>query len=156
MPTGKANLEPEMQLEVVGERSLESWRAFLSAHARVLRSLETELGVEQQLPLADFDVLSRLSEAPGGALRMHDLADSVLLSRSGLTRLVDRLVRDGSVSREPSPGDLRGKLAVLTPAGLRRLRRATPVHLRGVSQHFLSRLTALELSTLRGLMDRLG
>jgi DNA-binding MarR family transcriptional regulator len=98
----------------------------------------------------------QLSEAPGLSLRMHDLAASVLLSRSGLTRLVDRLVRDGYVAREPYPDDHRGKLAVLTAKGQRQLLSATPVHLRGVRQHVTSRLSLAELDVLRGLMDRLG
>jgi DNA-binding MarR family transcriptional regulator len=139
-----------------GEPSSAAWRAFLSAHARVIRILEVELAVEQQLALADYDVMLQLSEAPGLALRMHDLAASVLLSRSGLTRLVDRLVRDGYVAREPYPDDHRGKLAVLTAKGQRQLLSATPVHLRGVRQHVTSRLSAAELDVLRRLMDRLG
>jgi DNA-binding MarR family transcriptional regulator len=121
-----------------------------------MRILEVELAVERQLALADYDVLLQLSEAPELSLRMHDLAASVLLSRSGLTRLVDRLVRDGYVARRPYPDDHRGKLAVLTPAGLHQLRRAMPIHLRGVRQHVTSRLSVLELDTLQGLMDRLG
>jgi DNA-binding MarR family transcriptional regulator len=112
--------------------------------------------LERQLALADYDVLLQLSEAPDRSLRMYDLAESVLLSRSGLTRLVDRLVRDGYVARRPYPDDHRGKLAVLTPAGLNQLRQATPIHLRGVRQHVTSRLSAEELDTLRELMDRLG
>ena len=107
--------------------------------------------MERQLALADYDVLLQLSEAPDRSLRMYDLAESVLLSRSGLTRLVD-----GYVARRPYPDDHRGKLAVLTPAGLNQLRHATPVHLRGVRQHVTSRLSAEELDTLRELMDRLG
>jgi DNA-binding MarR family transcriptional regulator len=135
---------------------LDAWRAFLSAHARVIHLLEVELAVERQLALADYDVLLQLSEAPDFSLRMHDLAASVLLSRSGLTRLVDRLVRDGYVARHPFPDDLRGKLAVLTAAGLVRLDEATPVHLRGVRDHVTSRLTDPELLVLKDLMNRLG
>jgi DNA-binding MarR family transcriptional regulator len=155
MPLG-STIPLGRQPDQVGEPSLEAWRAFLSAHARVLRVLEAELLAERQLALADFDVLCRLAEAPDRSLRMHDLADSVLLSRSGVTRLVDRLVRLGYVARVPCPGDLRGKLAVLTPAGLQRTRRAGPVHLRGVREQFIDRFSAEELQALTGLMNRLG
>lgn len=155
MPSGSVIL-PGQPLDDVGEPSLAPWRSFLSAHARLIGLLEVELADERQLALADYDVLLQLAEAPQRSLRMHDLAASVLLSRSGLTRLIDRLVRDGYVARKPYPGDHRGKLAVLTPVGLLRLRRASPVHLRGVSEHFTSRLSALELLQLEALMDRLG
>jgi DNA-binding MarR family transcriptional regulator len=121
-----------------------------------MRTLEAELQAEQHLSLADYDVLVQLAEAPEQSLRMHELADSVLLSRSGLTRMVDRLVRGGYVARVPCPNDQRGRLAVLTPAGLDRLRRAAPTHLRGVREHFTGRLSAAELETLGRLMDRLG
>ncbi len=133
-----------------------AWRAFLRAHARVLRAMESELQAEQDLALADYDVLVQLAEAPAQSLRMHELADSVLLSRSGLTRLVDRLVREGYVAREPCPDDHRGRLAVLTPAGLARLRSAAPTHLRGVRDHVTGRLSSTELEEMRQLMDRLG
>lgn len=142
--------------ELPSEQALVAWRAFLRAHAQVLRSLEAELQAREQLALADYDVLVTLSEAPGQAMRMRELADSVLLSRSGVTRLVDRLVRNGYVAREASPDDLRGRMAVLTPAGLDRLRRGAPTHLRGVRTHFTDHLSAAELETLRELMDRLG
>ena len=137
-------------------QALQAWRAFLRAHARVIRTLEAELQDEQQLALADYDVLVQLSEAPSQRLRMRQLADSVLLSRSGLTRLVDRLVREGYLAREPCVDDHRGTMAVLTPAGLDRLRRAAPTHVRGVQQHVTGRLSPAELDQLVELMDRLA
>ena len=85
------------------------------------------------MPLAWYDVLLTLAQAPERRLRMAQLADRVLLSRSGLTRLVDRLEREGLVRREPSPDDARGTYTVLTAAGLRRLRGAVPLHLAGVA-----------------------
>ena len=121
-----------------------------------MRVLEAELQSEQQLALADYDVLVQLSEAPPDGLRMSELADSVLLSRSGLTRLVDRLVQAGYVDRRPCPDDARGRMAVLTAAGLARLREAAPTHLRGVRAHVISRLSPEELALLGKLMDRLG
>ncbi|HEY0869861.1 MAG TPA: MarR family transcriptional regulator, partial [Acidothermaceae bacterium] len=97
------------------------WRAFLRAHAQLIRTLESELGAAREIPLASYDVLVQLAEAPAHRLRMTELADRVLLSRSGLTRLIDRLERDGLVRREAVPDDARGMYAVLTAAGTDRL-----------------------------------
>src|SRR5688500_20210971 len=110
-----------------------AWRGFLRAHATVVRALEADLQAEHDLPLASYDVLVQLSEAPERRLRMTELADRVLLSRSGLTRLADRLERDGLLVRQACPSDARGTLAVLTEAGLDRLRAAWPTPLRGVA-----------------------
>jgi DNA-binding MarR family transcriptional regulator len=134
---------------------LAAWRTFLRAHAQVVRSLEQDLIAEHDLALASYDVLVQLSEAAGRRLRMTELADRVLLSRSGLTRLVDRLVREGLVAREACPEDARGMLAVLTEAGLERLRQAWPTHVRGVAERVTGRLSADELSTLGALLGRL-
>ena len=131
-----------------------AWRSFLRAHATLVRRLEGELVAEHDLPLPSYDVLVQLSEAPGRRLRMTELADRVLLSRSGLTRLVDRLVRDGLVERQACPDDARGTLAVLTDAGLDRLRTAWPTHLRGVAAH-LGRLSPAEVEQLTLLMAKL-
>ena len=135
---------------------LAAWRSFLRAHATITRRLEAELVAEHDLPLASYDVLVQLSEAPGSRLRMTELADRVLLSRSGLTRLVDRLERDGLVRREACPDDARGTLAVLTDGGLARLRAAWPTHLRGVCEHVTGKLSADELATLDALLSRLA
>ncbi len=89
---------------------MRAWRTFLVAHSRVTRQLGIELESEQQLPLASYDVLVQLAEAPGRALRMSELADSVLLSRSGVTRLVDRLERERLVQRRAVASDARGTL----------------------------------------------
>lgn len=132
-----------------------AWRSFLDTHARITRQLEAELMSEEDLPLASYDVLVQLAEAPERRLRMTDLAGAVLLSRSGLTRLVDRLTRDGLVARQACEDDARGTYAVLTPAGLARLRKASKVHLRGVEEHMTGRLTEAELVTLSSLLDRL-
>src|ERR1700712_2774029 len=150
MPPGAAL--PISDVGAPSEQAMFAWKSFLRAHARVMRSLEAELQSEKELALADYDVLVQLAEAPGQSLRMRELADSVLLSRSGVTRLVDRLVRDGYVSRAPTPDDLRGRLAVLTPAGLDRLRRAAPTHLRGIRTHVTERLSAPDAEGLNHLM----
>ncbi len=136
-------------------RALASWRVFLRAHAVITRKLEAELLGEQDLPLASYDVLVQLVDAPGRRLRMTELASAVLLSRSGLSRLVDRLQREGLVSREAATEDGRGMYAVLQPAGLERLRAAAPTHLRGVAEHMTGKFTDAELQTLRALLDRL-
>ena len=134
---------------------LTAWRTFLRAHATVVRRLEAELLNEHGLPLATYDVLVQLSEAPGRALRMTELADRVLLSRSGLTRLADRLERDGLLRRRACPSDARGTLAELTQAGLDRLREAWPTHARGVAEHFSDRFDDAELATLATLLGKL-
>ncbi len=137
------------------ERELGAWRSFLRAHAQITRKLEADLVAEHDLPLPSYDVLLQLAEAPGRRLRMTDLADRVLISRSGLTRLVDRLEREGLVERTACPNDARGTNAVLTEGGLQRLRIAAPTHLRGVSEHVTSRLSVPELDQLKELMLKL-
>lgn len=132
-----------------------AWRLFLKTHATINRRLESELMAEKDLALASYDVLVQLAEAPERRLRMTELAGAVLLSRSGLTRLVDRLVRDELVIREPCEDDARGTFAVLTTAGVARLREASKVHLRGVVRHMTSRLSEEELRQLAGLLERL-
>ncbi len=135
--------------------AIASWRVFLRAHAVVTRRLEAELLEEHDLPLGSYDVLVQLVDAPGRRLRMTELASAVLLSRSGVSRLVDRMQREGLVSREAATEDGRGMYAVLQPAGLARLRTAAPTHLRGVAEHMISKFTAQELDDLRALLDRL-
>ncbi len=117
---------------------LRAWVAFLQAHASVTRRLEAELQAERGLSLADYDALLQLALAGERQLRMGELAERVVLSRSGVSRLVDRLAADGLVERRSCPTDARGAWAQLTPAGLDRLREAAPTHLRGVDTHFLT------------------
>jgi len=120
---------------------LRAWIAFLQAHAAVTRRLEAELHAERGLSLADYDALVQLAIADDRRLRMSELADRVVLTRSGVSRLVDRLVAQGLVVRRACPTDARGAWAELTPDGLDRLRDAAPVHLRGVDTHFLAPLS---------------
>lgn len=133
---------------------LDAWAAFLRAHARVVRQLERELQSEQQLALTDYDVLVQLSSVEDRRLRMSELADRLLLSRSGVTRLVDRLVAEGLLERATCDDDRRGQWAQLTDAGYERLRRASPTHLRGVARHFVDRLTAEELGALERMLGK--
>ncbi len=137
------------------ELELGAWRTLLRAHDQVVRKLEAELVAEHDLPLPSYDVLLQLAESEGRRLRMTELADRVLLSRSGLTRLVDRLEREGLVERQSCPNDARGTHAVLTSAGLTRLRAAAPTHLRGIAEHVTSKLSAHEVATLTMLLSRL-
>ena len=130
-----------------------AWRALLRAHAQVVRRLERELQHEQGMALTDYVVLVQLARSDQRRLRMSELADRLLLSRSGVTRLVDRLVADGLVERVMCDDDRRGQWAALTDTGLRRLRDATPTHLRGVATHFLDRLSADELARLERMLD---
>jgi DNA-binding MarR family transcriptional regulator len=132
-----------------------AWRAFLEAHARVTDLLGRELRAEESLPLTWYDVLVQLQEAPGHRLRMQELADAVLLSKSGLTRLVDRMEREGLVQRSACPDDRRGILAELTDTGYETLRRTSSTHLRGVDEHFAARFTPAEAATLADLLGRL-
>ncbi len=134
---------------------LATWAAFLRAHAHVVGELERELQAEQRMALTDYDVLVQLAAADDRRLRMSDLADRLLLSRSGVTRLVDRLVAEGLVERVSCDTDRRGLWAALTDAGLERLRSAAPTHLRGVGAHFLDRLSPDDLAALRGILARL-
>src|SRR5437762_9733879 len=116
-----------------GKAQLAAWRAFLAAHARVTSVLEHELVAERGLPLAWYDVLVQLSEAPGGRLRMTDLAAAVLLSKSGLTRLVDRMAEARLVERAATDTHRRGRIVGLTEEGVDRLRARAPVPFRGIA-----------------------
>ncbi|MBB6344893.1 MarR family winged helix-turn-helix transcriptional regulator [Nonomuraea muscovyensis] len=124
------------------------WRTLQRVQVRVTRHLEAELLVAHDLPLASYDVLARLAEAPGRRLRMNDLAARVLLSRSGLTRLIDRLQREELVAREACASDARGLYAVLTDAGAERLAEAGPTYLKGIRTGFLDLLGPGELGRI--------
>jgi DNA-binding MarR family transcriptional regulator len=127
------------------EREMTAFHLLLRAHARIVRQLETDLVAEHDLSLPAYEVLAHLSEAPTGQLRMSELTEYAVLSPSGLTRLVDRLSRDGLVCRGRDPSDARVVLARITDEGMERLKAAYPTHLRGVREHYLSRLSADEL-----------
>ncbi len=124
---------------------MRAWQALLHAHHKIIRTLDRELQEEHNLALAEYDVLLRLARAPGRALRMSDLAERVLMSPSGLSRLVDRLEPRGLVRRETDRDDGRVALASLTEEGLRQVRNAARTHLRGIRAHFTSLLTEPQL-----------
>jgi DNA-binding MarR family transcriptional regulator len=138
------------------DERLAAWSTFLRAHARVTRELEHELEAEQDLSLADYDLLYQLAVAEGKRLRMSELADRLVLSRSGATRLVDRLEAAGLVDRQTCATDRRGYWAMVTEAGIGRLRAATPTHLRGVCAHFIDRIPADELEQLQRTLERIA
>jgi len=140
---------------LVMSHGLETWRTFLQAQATVVRRLEADLEADGQMSLADLDVLIQLAEADGHKLRMSELADTVLLSRSGMTRRVDRLEAAGLVQRHECAADRRGAYAGITEAGLERLRGSRPTHLRGIEEHFIERLSATDLAAIREALGRL-
>ncbi len=131
----------DQALRPLDEREMGAWRALIRGHNRVMRRLEAELEAEQGLSLPAYEVLVHLSEAPDERLRMSELAMNVVLSPSGLTRLVDKLAREGLVCRHRCEADARVVYAVLTPEGRARLDAAYPTHLRGVREHFFDHLS---------------
>ena len=139
--------------ELPGGRGLEAWDSFLRAHATLMRRLEVDLAQRTGLALADFDVLAQLARA-GGELRMTDLANRALVSRSGMTRRVARLVEEGLVRRANTDADARGVVVALTDTGLARLTETAPIHLRGISEHFLAHLDKQQLTALKTALDK--
>jgi DNA-binding MarR family transcriptional regulator len=139
--------------ELPGGRGLEAWTSLLRAHATLMRRLETDLERETGLALADFDVLAQLALA-GGELRMAELANRALISRSGMTRRVARLVDEGLVRRANANSDARGVVVVLTDAGIGRLTETAPVHARGVAKLFVAQLDDEELAVLQSALDK--
>jgi DNA-binding MarR family transcriptional regulator len=132
-----------------------AWGGFLRAHRALVAELDEELKREHDLPLTSYDVLVQLENAPDHQLRMSELAEAVLLSRSGLTRLVERLERKGLLERRECQDDARGAFAVLTDAGAESLREARRTHLAGVRELFLRRFDENELRRLDDAWRRL-
>lgn len=134
---------------------LAAWRSFLEAHAAVIRRLNDDLEQTSGFPLSWYDVLLQLSEA-GGVMRMHELADSLLISRSATTRFVDRLESRGFITRQVCDEDKRGMNVILSDAGRDTLRAAAPGHLASVEQLFTGLLTDDEASALEDVMTRIA
>jgi DNA-binding MarR family transcriptional regulator len=139
----------------LSEEELGAWRGFLRVHSALIHRLDSDLSELNHLPLRSYEVLLLLADAPGSRLRMSDLSRSVLLSPSGVTRLVDRLEGEGLVTREHCPEDGRGYNAVLSAAGAERLRQARATHLAGVRRLFLDKLDGGDLRRMAGYWDRL-
>lgn len=129
-----------------------AWHAFLRASILLMDRLDAELH-GHALSLADYEILVNLSSEPAGELRMTELAARTLVSRSGLTRRLDRLVESGSVERRNCPTDRRGVYAVLTDLGRRRLEKAAPTHVEGVRRHFISRLEGQDLNAFAASLN---
>jgi DNA-binding MarR family transcriptional regulator len=146
-----ATKQPLRELEPA---ELAAWRGMLRVHAALVKALDAELVQAHDLPLISYEVLITLDAAPGRRRRMAELADSVLLSRSGTTRLVDRLERDGLLARENCEDDGRGSFAVLTDRGAELLSHARATHLEGVRERFLRHFRDDELRTLAGAWER--
>jgi DNA-binding MarR family transcriptional regulator len=140
----------------LSEEEMDAWRGLLRAHSSLAKRLDSALEGTHGLPLRAYEVLHYLEETPQGKMRMCDLAERAQLSRSGLTRLVDRLERDGVLMRCSCEHDARGAYACLTDAGRVRLSSARGTHLGVVREHFLSRFSEHELSTLTEMWNRIA
>lgn len=133
---------------------LNAWRLFITTHARLIETIDNELIAAGCISLAWYDVLVELIEVPEHRLRMHELAERVVLSRSTLTRLVDRLETAGLLQRQRSTSDRRGAYAVLTEAGMEAMRAAWPIYSRGIATHFARHLSSTEAEVLSEQMMR--
>jgi DNA-binding MarR family transcriptional regulator len=141
--------------ERLDSEELAAWRGFLRVHSELTQRLDAELREAHDLPLTSYEVLLFLNDSSEGALRMSQLADSVLLSRSGLTRLVDRLQKRGLVARADAPDDGRGCLALITEDGRELFAAARRTHLAGVRRMFLEPLSAAQRHELAGAWNEL-
>jgi DNA-binding MarR family transcriptional regulator len=145
---------PRQDTLTLGE--IRAWRGLLRAHACLAKRLDAELEHDHGLPMSSYEVLGHLDEASGGRMRMCDLAEQAQLSRSGLTRLVDRLERDGLLERCSCQHDARGSYACLTHAGRERLEEARGTHLAVMREQFFSHFSEAELSTLADMWERIA
>jgi DNA-binding MarR family transcriptional regulator len=144
----------ETTVTLLDARELAAWRGFLRVHSGLVRELNAELEATRGLPLAHYEVLFHLEGAPGAKLKMSELAQSVLLSQSGVTRLVDRLVRLGLVVREGCSEDRRVMYARLTDEGRRAFCEARPTLIEGVRERFLAHFDDAELDVLADAWER--
>jgi DNA-binding MarR family transcriptional regulator len=142
--------------EDLGPAELAAWRGMLRAHASLLHDMDAELTAAHGLALRSYEVLLHLEAAPQRRLRMSDLSHSVLLSASGVSRLVDRLERDGLVHRERCSEDGRGYWTVLTTNGERKYREARATHLAGVRRLFLRHFAGADLTRLAEYWERVA
>lgn len=135
--------------------ALEAWRSYLQSHASILRVLDAELVAEHGMTTRDYEVLLYLAQAPDRKLPMSALAESTMLTRSGITRLVDGLVSAGLLERVACPSDARVSYAMLTETGYEKLRDAGCSHVNSIRKLFLEHFTAEEIETLASLLSRL-
>jgi len=146
---------PDVQARL-SETELRAWQALLHAHHDVTRRLDAELREEHGLSLGAYDVLLRLARAPGRALHMTELAKRVMLSPSGLTRLVDQLVDEGVAQRRRVDHDARLVMAGLTDRGRQVIRQAAKTHLRGIREHFTGRLSEAQLRNVASALEAIS
>jgi DNA-binding MarR family transcriptional regulator len=135
--------------------SLEAWRSYLQSQRSILRELDADLVAEHGLTARDYEVLLYLAQAPDSKLPMSALAESTMLTRSGVTRLIDGLVNAGLIERMSCPSDARVSYARLTDAGLAKLRDASRTHIAGIRRLFLEHFSADEIEHLAQLLGRL-
>lgn len=135
---------------------LAAWRGFLVAHARLVRALDQELAEAHGLPLSSYEVLLILAQEPDGRMRMTELGDRLLLTPSGISRLVDRLVAAGLVRRERCADDRRGLFACITETGRERWAEARGTHMRGIRERFLAHVPREEQRLLGEVWRRLA
>jgi DNA-binding MarR family transcriptional regulator len=147
---------PEIDEQALSESEVAAWRGLLRSHSALIAELDAELEREHGLPLTSYEVLLQLAEAPDCSLRMGALAERLYLSRSGLTRLVDRLVKQGLVERAECESDRRGSYAQLTADGRRRFDRARPTHLAGIRRHFRGRLDESDQARLAQIWAKIA
>lgn len=136
------------------EAELAAWRGLVRVHAALVKELDAELEARHGLPLTSYEVLRSLAAAPNGKLRMAELAEHALLSRSGMTRLIDRLEREGMVGRSTCDKDGRGCYAVLTEDGAAAVAGARPTYIAVVRTRFLRHFSVEELQDLASLLAR--
>ncbi len=139
-------LEPDM---------LDAWRGFLFAHAKVVRALEADMIEQHDLPLTWFDLLSRIKQAPGQRLRMHQLEEASLFTRSGITGLADRLEKAGFVRRERSAEDRRGVYLAITQAGTDKIDEVWPDHELSIQNHFGQHLDPKGAKALQAATEKI-
>jgi DNA-binding MarR family transcriptional regulator len=147
---------PAVAAERLTETELRAWQALLHAHHQVVGQLDAELREEHGITFGAYDVLLRLARAPDLCLRMSELAERVMLSPSGLTRMVDRLVEGGLVERQRFEEDGRVTLARLTDRGRQLLRGAARTHLRGIREHFTGRLSDAQLRNTASALEAIA
>ncbi len=135
--------------------ALEAWRSYLQSHATILRGLDAELVADHGMTARDYEVLLYLSQAPDRKLPMSALAESTMLTRSGITRLVDGLVQSGLIERVACPNDARVSYARLTEDGYEKLRDAGASHIASIYRLFLEHFTPEETAQLAALLGRL-
>ena len=135
--------------------ALEAWRSYLRSHASILRVLDAELAAEHGMTTRDYEVLLYLAQSPDRRLPMSALAESTMLTRSGITRLVDGLVSAGLIERASCPSDARVSYAQLTDEGYEKLRQAGCTHVASIRRMFLERFTPEEIDQLAALLGRL-